>query len=506
MVFSDTDGTLGVPQRLLPQYDLNKPMGIGWRYRVLAIAGAVVLITVAVTFANHPLIQAFVTSLPVLDNLQTVTKTNGDLVDEVLTTLLISLGALWPLFKPQPRRILDTIALTHKRVFLAATLLATIGYADWSTRLPRTTLIATSSILALVLPLWFVYIRRRPLAPSRAIIVGDDRSTIQELYNVADFPILGHISPPNVQVSDEPTITAHLTDGGVTAETETSLTRLGGLSQIRDVFLEHDVDTVLLGFDRPDREEFFGTLSTCHRHGVRALVHREHAESVLVADATGDELVDTDLEPWDWQDYVVKRLFDFSFAAVGLLALSPFIVLIAVGIKLDSPGPVLYSQRRTAEFGETFTIYKFRSMVAHAESGTGAVLSQDDAGGVDPRVTRMGKVLRKTHLDEIPQLWSVLVGDMSVVGPRPERPELDANIESNVDEWRSRWFVKPGLTGLAQINGVTGHNPERKLRYDIEYIRQQSFWFDLKIVTRQIYGVVVDAASIIFGWPNEDEV
>jgi len=117
----------------------------------------------------------------------------------------------------------------------------------------------------------------------------------------------------------------------------------------------------------------------------------------------------------------------------------------------------------------------------------------------------MGKILRKTHIDEIPQLWSVLVGDMSVVGPRPERPELDANIESDVDEWRSRWFVKPGLTGLAQINDVTGHQPERKLRYDIEYIRQQSFWFDLKIVTRQIYGVVVDAASIIFGWPDEDE-
>jgi lipopolysaccharide/colanic/teichoic acid biosynthesis glycosyltransferase len=190
---------------------------------------------------------------------------------------------------------------------------------------------------------------------------------------------------------------------------------------------------------------------------------------------------------------------------LGLLILSPFIVFIAAGIKLDSSGPVLYSQRRTAEFGETFTIYKFRSMVAHAESRTGAVLSQEDAGGVDPRVTRMGKILRKTHIDEIPQLWSVLVGDMSVVGPRPERPELDANIESDVDEWRSRWFVKPGLTGLAQINDVTGHQPERKLRYDIEYIRQQSFWFDLKIVTRQIYGVVVDAASIIFGWPDEDE-
>ena len=494
------------PQLLLPRFDLTTSMGTGWRYRLLAVAGAAVLVAMAILLANTALVQYVITVLPVLNNLQPVTKTNGDLIDEILTTLVITLGTLWPLFKPHPRRILDTIALTHKRTFLTLTALATIGYADWSTRLPRTTLIATIAFLGFSLPIWFVYIRQRPLAPTQAVIVGDDHSTIQKLYDVAEFPILGYISPPNVQVSDESTITTRLTDGGVTTETAPALTRLGGLSQLRDVFVEHDIDTVLLGFNKPDREEFFGTLSSCHQHGVRALVHRDHAENVLVADATGEALVDTDLEPWDWQDYVVKRLFDFTFAALGLLILSPFIVFIAAGIKLDSSGPVLYSQRRTAEFGETFTIYKFRSMVAHAESRTGAVLSQEDAGGVDPRVTRMGKILRKTHIDEIPQLWSVLVGDMSVVGPRPERPELDANIESDVDEWRSRWFVKPGLTGLAQINDVTGHQPERKLRYDIEYIRQQSFWFDLKIVTRQIYGVVVDAAGILFGISDEDEV
>ncbi|SFR90096.1 exopolysaccharide biosynthesis polyprenyl glycosylphosphotransferase [Halomicrobium zhouii] len=480
-------------------------MGTGLRYRIFAIVGTLALTGIAVTIANHPTVQALTTAVPVLDNLQRATKTNGDLVDEILTTTIIVFAALWPLYKPQPRRILDVIALTHKRTFLAATALATIGYFDWSTRLPRTTLIATVAILGLVLPIWFVSIRRRPLSPTRAVIVGDDHSTIKRLYDAAEMSILGYVSPASVTPDNNPMINARITDGGVTTDTAPARSRLGGLSKLGDVLIEHDVDTVLLAFDKPDREEFFGTLSTCHRHGVRALVHRDHAESVLVADATGDELVDTDLEPWDWQDYMVKRVFDFAFAAVGLLALSPFIALIAIGIKLDSPGPVLYSQRRTAEFGETFTIYKFRSMVAHAESKTGAVLSQEDAGGVDPRVTRMGKILRKTHLDEIPQLWSVLVGDMSVVGPRPERPELEENIESDVDEWRSRWFVKPGLTGLAQINGITGHDPERKLRYDIEYIRQQSFWFDLKIVTRQIYGVVVDAASIIFGLEDGDE-
>jgi len=137
-------------------------------------------------------------------------------------------------------------------------------------------------------------------------------------------------------------------------------------------------------------------------------------------------------------------------------------------------------------------VYKFRSMVPDAENGTGAKLSEEDRGGVDPRVTQVGRTLRKTHLDEVPQLWSILVGDMSVVGPRPERPELDKDIESTVDDWRRRWFVRPGLTGLAQINGATGHEPAEKLRYDIEYIRKQSFWFDVKVAIRQVWMVGVD--------------
>jgi len=126
-------------------------------------------------------------------------------------------------------------------------------------------------------------------------------------------------------------------------------------------------------------------------------------------------------------------------------------------------------------------------MVPDAESGTGATLSAGDNGGVDSRVTAVGRVLRQTHLDEIPQLWSVLVGDMSVVGPRPERPELDRDMEDGVGEWRSRW--------LAQIQNATGYDPEQKLRYDIEYIRRQSFWFDLKIVVRQIWLVFVDISD-----------
>jgi lipopolysaccharide/colanic/teichoic acid biosynthesis glycosyltransferase len=136
--------------------------------------------------------------------------------------------------------------------------------------------------------------------------------------------------------------------------------------------------------------------------------------------------------------------------------------------------------------------------VTNAEAETGPTISEEDNGDVDPRVTRVGRVIRRTHLDEIPQLWSVLKGDMSVVGPRPERPELDTDIErgDGVTDWQQRWFVKPGLTGLAQINDVTGHEPQEKLRYDVEYIRRQSFHFDVAIVIRQVWKVIEDVAAM----------
>ncbi|WP_026190094.1 exopolysaccharide biosynthesis polyprenyl glycosylphosphotransferase [Halomicrobium katesii] len=472
-------------------------MPSSWRYRILSVGGATAITALAVFVANTPLAQSLLTALPILSNLQTQTYTSDAILDEILVTLVIILAVIWPLFKPQPRRILDTISLIHKRVFIGTTALATIGYFDWSTRLPRTTLILTSGLLVVLLPIWFVSIRRRPRTSTRAVIVGDDYEAMNLIQEAIDLPILGYVSPPSIELQDERAMRRQAPDGG--REEVGALPRLGGLSRLDEVLVAHDIDTVLLGFNRPDREEFFGTLVECHEHGVRAKVHRDHADSVLVSDSVGGELVDTDLEPWDWQDYMLKRLFDFFFAATGLFVLSPVILVIAIAIKIDSPGPVLYSQRRTAEFGVRFNIYKFRSMVTNAEVNTGVKLSEEDAGGVDPRVTRVGRILRKTHLDEIPQLWPVLVGDMSVVGPRPERPELDSDIETTVDEWRSRWFVKPGLTGLAQINNITGYEPQKKIRYDIEYIRKQSFWFDLKIVTRQLYQVGIDMVRLLFG-------
>jgi lipopolysaccharide/colanic/teichoic acid biosynthesis glycosyltransferase len=467
----------------------------GWRYRIVSVFGTSVLVVLSIVLANHPVTQRAFTMVPLLDRLGPTVLTNGSLLMAVLTALPVILVSLMVLFKPRPRRILDTISLTLRRVLRAALALAAIGYFDYTYRLPRTTLVVMTGLLCLTLPAWFVFIRRRPeTTTERAVLVGDDPETMGEILDTCDLPVVGYVAPViRYNTGTERTSRVEFADGGTHLRTRLDeIEYLGGLSRLDECLIERDIDTAILAFERSDRAEFFGALATCYTHGVTAKVHRKHADSVLTTETSVGELIDTDLEPWDWQDRAIKRLFDIGFAFAGLVVLLPVILVIVVGIKLDDGGPLLYGQERTAEFGETFLVYKFRSMVPDAEAGTGAKLSEEDEGGVDSRVTRVGRLLRKTHMDEIPQLWSILAGSMSVVGPRPERPELDDDIETNLLAWRRRWFVKPGLTGLAQINEVTGYEPERKLQYDVKYINEQSFWFDCQIVVRQVWLVLTD--------------
>lgn len=315
---------------------------------------------------------------------------------------------------------------------------------------------------------------------------------------------------PHRRPADEPPSSVPATD------------RIAGLSRLSHVLVERDVDVVGLGFATADREAFFGALRVCREHGVDAFVHRSHAAPVLVTaddavesgaparrpdrgggpgtDRTGDEqVVAVDLEPLPWHARLWKRCFDVGFATVGLVVLAPVMAAIAVAVTLDSPGPVLYAQRRTGRLGETFDLLKFRSMSVDAEADSGARLSDEDAGGVDPRVTRVGRVLRRTHLDELPQLVSILAGDMSVVGPRPERPALDREIRRRGIDWERRWFLKPGLTGLAQIHDVNGFDPAAKLAWDLAYRERQSLATDVAIVATQIRIVLADAVAMVRG-------
>lgn len=190
----------------------------------------------------------------------------------------------------------------------------------------------------------------------------------------------------------------------------------------------------------------------------------------------------------------VKRTFDLVLAATGLLLLAPVMLLVAVAMKLMSPGPVFYHQQRVGKDGRAFTIHKFRSMRTDAETHTGAVWSH--AG--DPRVTPIGRFLRRTRLDEVPQLWNVVKGDMSVVGPRPERPEFVTDLTKRIPFYGQRHVVRPGLTGWAQVRhdyGSTVDDALQKLQYELFYIKHLSIAFDLFIVLATIKTVLVRRGS-----------
>jgi lipopolysaccharide/colanic/teichoic acid biosynthesis glycosyltransferase len=185
----------------------------------------------------------------------------------------------------------------------------------------------------------------------------------------------------------------------------------------------------------------------------------------------------------------VWRLADVVVAIVGLVALAPFLLIAGLAIVLDSPGGPLYRQERVGRYGRRFQLVKLRTMVRHAEPDGRAVWAQ----ARDPRVTRVGAVLRRSRLDEIPQFWNVLRGEMSLIGPRPERPEFEALLTSSIPMYPARHSVRPGITGWAQVNYRYGWSVEdaaTKLEYDLYYIRHRSPLLDAVVLLKTLAVVV----------------
>ncbi len=179
----------------------------------------------------------------------------------------------------------------------------------------------------------------------------------------------------------------------------------------------------------------------------------------------------------------IKRTTDLVLAVILLLICSPFLLVAGILITLTSRGPVIYRQERVGRFGKVFKIYKLRTMYVDAEKGLGAVWAKKN----DPRVTPVGRILRKLHVDEMPQLLNVLVGEMSIVGPRPERPEMVRDLKTLICDYEKRLIVKPGITGLAQVwhkYDETIEDVKKKIKYDLLYIRKMCLMTDLRIFFR----------------------
>jgi lipopolysaccharide/colanic/teichoic acid biosynthesis glycosyltransferase len=182
---------------------------------------------------------------------------------------------------------------------------------------------------------------------------------------------------------------------------------------------------------------------------------------------------------------VIKRIFDCALAGVGLVVSAPLWLAIAVAIKLEDSGPIFFRQQRVGRGGRVFDALKFRSMVPNAEALTGPVQATEN----DLRVTRVGRLLRATAIDELPQLWNICAGDMSFVGPRPLRPgEVETRGDGQfvrldqIPGYEARHTVRPGLTGIAQVYAARDINRARKFRLDRLYLKRAGFWFDLKLI------------------------
>lgn len=187
----------------------------------------------------------------------------------------------------------------------------------------------------------------------------------------------------------------------------------------------------------------------------------------------------TDTPLLEWENRVLKRAMDIVLSFFGSVALSPLFLVLVIWIKTDSKGPVLYGQQRIGENGKHFMLLKFRTMKPGAESESGPVWTQEN----DPRRTRIGAFLRRTNIDELPQLWNVFKGDMSLVGPRPERPFFVSQFREDIPRYMARHSIRSGMTGWAQINGLRGNTSiEERTKFDLYYIENWSIWFDMRIL------------------------
>jgi len=266
---------------------------------------------------------------------------------------------------------------------------------------------------------------------------------------------------------------------------------LGGIDAVPRLVSEGKIDEILLTPESDWRDRLLGEIAQLEGAGVRINVAPSLYE-VLLGKLAHINLRDRPLlevvrDPSDPLRDSIERIFDFVFAILlGVLALAIFVALYPL-VRFSSRGPVLFRQKRVGRAGRVFTLLKFRTMIDEAERDSGAVLATDD----DPRVTRLGRFLRKSRLDEIPQLWNVLAGEMSFVGPRPERPEFVEGFVRDIPGYSHRHRVRPGITGLAQVRGVYHTDASVKLMYDLIYVYNRSLWLDVLILLETLRTVLL---------------
>lgn len=256
----------------------------------------------------------------------------------------------------------------------------------------------------------------------------------------------------------------------------------------------NEVDIILMCADMRHRHKV-KIINYCHEHGKQSLLIPNTFE-IFCSGAELDKIDDIpvfrpkSLYP-SAEVRFLKRCLDIIVAVIGFVFAMPFMLLTALAIKIGDPGPIFYSQVRTGKDGREFLVYKFRTMRVDAEKKSGPMLAQKN----DPRITSLGRFLRGVRLDELPQIWNVINGDMSIVGPRPERPFFVEKFTKENPEYVYRHNVKPGITGLAQVYGKYNTTPFDKLVYDLMYIQHCNLLTDLTIIIQTVKVLFTKSAT-----------
>lgn len=336
-------------------------------------------------------------------------------------------------------------------------------------------------VFRLTIRLTLRYLRRRGFNRRSAAVVGTGRAA-QRLLDALQKNSWTGLD-----------VTYFVAEGPERAERQTSLRGIrvaGELSQLREILEREPVDAVFIALANehsPHVDRCLAQLETCMAD-VRLVpeLNRNYAMRPNVSSLDGVPILSLRQTPLYGWNGVVKRAFDVTVGAICLLIAAPAMGLIALLVKLTSPGPVFYRQRRMGLDGREFDLIKFRTMVVDAERETGAVWARRN----DPRRTPIGAFLRRTSLDELPNLFNVLAGHMSLVGPRPERPELIARFKQEIPNYMLRHKMKAGMTGYAQIRGYRGDTSLRKrIQHDVHYIRHWSLGLDVRILLQTVAGV-----------------
>ncbi len=330
------------------------------------------------------------------------------------------------------------------------------------------------ALLLVAVPAWrlaFEGLTRDPHLEERVLIVGTGplaRTVAQQILSQHDFAYR---------------IVGFLDDDGEQAAHHDPLV-LGRAAELTAVIARHHVDRIVVSLTDRRGKLPLTELLQAKLAGVRvedaATTYERITGKILTDGIKPSWLIFSDGFRASRGTRLLKRALDLVLALVGVVVAFPVMVLTALAIRLDSPGPIFYCQERVGENGRVFTLCKFRSMRADAERGT-PIWAKDK----DDRVTRVGRFIRLTRLDELPQLWNVLKGDMSFVGPRPERPFFVEQLAAVIPFYMERHAVKPGVTGWAQVKyryGASIEDAMEKLRYDLYYIKHLSIVFDLTIV------------------------